>query len=722
MPKFILRFLVILLVMPALVAYTPLNSGPGPTVEPKSQLKSPAATSQIFLPIINRQKAWMWLDLGYGNVNAFAIDPVHPGVLYAGTWGGGVLKSTDGGANWRPVRNGLGILFIQALAIDPTNPSVLYAGTYKDPLTGSYKNGIYKSVDAGKTWVHQTNGLDQNAIVYAIAVDPQNSLRVYIGARGLSNNGIAPWAGVLYKTTNGGDLWTAVPSMSNVGGIAQQDWAYSIAIDPLNPSLVLAATHEHGPYRSLDYGNTWFQVVNGIGDWSGRTVIIDPRTASPATAYYGVWHRTGIYKTTDNGESWAYSGLNGTKIAQMTLDPSNPSRLYAATTDLGVEKSIDAGSNWAATGMGPIWTSLVAVAPDNGNTLYCGTPNDGFLKSNDGGATWNLSQHGLSNAQVTSIIAYPGNGTDLFASIYGHGIFHSTDQGYTWTAFNNNLSDLNIHALIENPAHPEILYALTDSSGLYQFNLNTGAGWALINNTVLAVTNGKPAFGPDHPFTLPPNPDFEAADNPINSLNTLSGNALITLVFAPSNPQVAYLGTSGSGFYKSTDGGSTWNPTSLTGQNIWSIAVDPTNPLIVYGATDIPGSIKTSTDGGSTWSDLALPVATTTIYSLTISPANPGTLYAGTSIGFYKRAAGVWSLAGLSDTQVTVVAAHPTNPSIIFAGTTTGAFYTIDQGATWTPVTIVEGLTIQAFNFDPNDSHILFIGTSGAGALRAELP
>jgi len=101
-----------------------------------------------------------------GMINALAIDPTTPSTLYAGTWGGGVFKSADGGASWSAVNTGLTNTHIRALAIDPATPSTLYAGTY------AYGGGVFKSTNGGTSWSAANNGLT-NTDVFALVIDPQ---------------------------------------------------------------------------------------------------------------------------------------------------------------------------------------------------------------------------------------------------------------------------------------------------------------------------------------------------------------------------------------------------------------------------------------------------------------------------------------------------------------------------------------------------------------------
>jgi photosystem II stability/assembly factor-like uncharacterized protein len=225
--------------------------------------QTPANNS--FLPIISYNPTG-WIGPYGGTIVAVAVDPTNPQVIFAGTFGSGVFKSTDGGSNWHSVNRGLTNLYIYSLAIDPVQPDTLYAGTYR--------SGMYKSEDGGSSWIWSNSGIQEDAIVYSIAIDPIVTSRLFATTRGASNGGSEPWNGVVYKSTDAGQTWT--PSLWNVGGMKVQDWVYSLAVNPNAPNQVFAATHINGPFRSDQYGepNTWNSIQNNVRDPSAHNLNI----------------------------------------------------------------------------------------------------------------------------------------------------------------------------------------------------------------------------------------------------------------------------------------------------------------------------------------------------------------------------------------------------------------------------------------------------------------
>jgi len=245
-------------------------------------------------------------------VNALAIDPLTPSIVYAGTFDRGIYKSNDAGGSWTQRNTGLGNLSVDALAIDPSNANILYAGT---------SGGAYKSMDAGNNWMSRSNGLG-NGLVNALAIDPLTPSIVYAAARG----------GV-YKSSDGGGTW-----VHRNTGLANAS-VRALAIDPLTPSIVYAGTLG-GVYKSNDGSGTWVQLNIGLSNpfVYVETLAIDP--LSPSIVYAGTSTRPlggiyseGVYKSSDGGGTWVQrnTGLGNASVAALAIDPLTPSIVYAGT-------------------------------------------------------------------------------------------------------------------------------------------------------------------------------------------------------------------------------------------------------------------------------------------------------------------------------------------------------------------------------------------------------
>lgn len=678
------------------------------TIGLMSSSVSASDSSFTYLPLVIRAVN-TWLGPDGGRPVCLAVDPSNPAIVYAGSWGAGMFKSLDGGTTWFQTNSGLENMYINSLAIDPNQPSVLYAGTYRSQ--------VYKSTDGGQTWFWSGTGIQEAAIVYTIAIDPTNTANLFIGTRGISNNGQAPWNGVLYRSSDGGASWMAV--LQNVGGITAQDWVYSLAVNPQAPNNVYAATHEHGVYRSTNYGGYFFPSNEGVTDLSSRAIVVDYQAPSPYTLYMGVWKEDGVYRSVDGGGEWGITndGIRFIPIYGMTMDPLNPKTIYLSTFSQGILRTVDGGEVWLGRGLITDDIYTVAINPQNTSTLYAGTAGDGLYRSLDGGLTWQHSQAGFLNSDVASTLA-PTTSEHLFAGLIGGGVLESLDGGRNWIEINTGLTDKFIVQLVADPLHPNLLYALTQSGGLFRNDTSGSLGWVFVGEDLPLSTNTLPAYSIDNPLA--------SRETLLNEINPTTNNEglpevenLLSMVFAPSNPAVVYLGTGGSGIYKSLNGGRDWFFSGLEGLVISSVAVDPLDARTVYAVTNGSGYVRASYDGGGSWQTLTMYAPA--VYVVAVASDGSGDLYLGTNLGVlrYTPATG-WTSAGLSGISVPVLSTDPQHPGAIFAGTADGVYYSTDDGATWQygPAEL-DGLTVQSIGNDPLNSQVFYFGTKTHGILRA---
>lgn len=669
-----------------------------------------------YLPFLAKSISPTWLGPDGGKIMCLAFDPLHPDTLYAGTWGSGVFKTTNAGQNWVPVNTGLENKFIWSLAVNPLQPNILYAGTYRGKL--------YKSINGGASWFLSSQGIQDQAIVYAIAINPLQPSTVYAATRGISNDGNPPWNGVIYRSLDAGASWqVSLKDMPNPG---QQDWAYGLAIHPASPNIILAATHEYGILRSDDSGYTWYGFNEGlatIGIIPARDIVIDAQH-SPFYAYSGFWH-DGVRKSTD-GVTWAPDSglLNGVKVFRISIDRNQADTLYLATQSLeGVIKTTSGGANWSLSGLAGQIIWQVAINPQNSQILYSGTDDDGVYKSTDAGASWEHAQKGLTNISTSSTVTLQGDSNVLYVSSLGTGVFRSTDDGSTWAKYTLNLPDQTIHALVQHPTVPDLVYALSDATGLFYTNIRSANGWTASSSGLPITTALDLAVRQDHLLDRLPLLDVAMNDLPVHpdQVQASAYVPLLAMAFAPSNPNIVYLGTGGSGVYKSLNGAGFWSYAGLKGSNILSVAVNPADPNAVFAAFDTPAGAQATQDGGITWQKFGLDGIL--VNALAFSSSSPSTLYAGTSNGLYQWITGTgWTLRGLAGLNVTAVKAHPAIPNVIYAGTANGLFIYYENSQSWgTGPAELSGHTIQAIDFDLNDANRGYFSTNDQGVLIATI-
>lgn len=280
-------------------------------------------------------------------VAAWAIDPVTPSNIYAGS-AGGIYKSTDGGKTWKsPHRNIPHISGISQrnLVIDPKTPTTLYVGTLPD--------GVFKSTDGGDTW----NGVGPpRTYVNGLAIDPINSSTIYAGV-------LIDFGGGVYKSTDAGGTWTFI-------ALSDERLRPSInvlAIDPTVSSVVYAGA-EDGVYKSTDSGTNWSAASHGLPGAGVIDLVIDPRSSSTLYVNTG---GSGIFKSTDSGNTWQPSGLAVANIATLAIDALAPSTLYAGTLS-GLYASTNGGASWSRKGLVGNYALALAVDPAASSTVYAG--------------------------------------------------------------------------------------------------------------------------------------------------------------------------------------------------------------------------------------------------------------------------------------------------------------------------------------------------------------
>jgi photosystem II stability/assembly factor-like uncharacterized protein len=630
----------------------------------------------------NWQQINSGLPITVAGVKALIVDPKTPSTLYASTANGSVFKTTDGGGSWTPLST---VTAVNLLIGDPKNPSTLYAAT-------GY--GVLKSLDGGESWAGANTGLPGSGI-YTLVADPSTPSTLY-----------APSAGTLFKSTDGAQTWSPVATKFYASAEATIPLAVDVlwdsnalVIDPKNSSTMYAqawANPVSGLFKSTDGGNTWYPLA-GVPASVQTIPVFDP--VNPSTIYLG--YNASLLKSTDDGATWTTIGQGvpaNSNLQTLAIDPATPSVVYATYLGAGgwgLIKSTDGGQtfNPLDTGLPPYDTSsVVAISPTSPPTVYAGyadlTIRRGRLvKSGDGGATWNAADAGLTFIDILSVAIDPANTSTIYAGMGGggEGLFRSVDSGATW-------------------------------SNLAQFQIT-----------------GIPAF------SLSFSPQGEPA-------------LVDSLLIGFANPNILYAATmrlsraciyTDKLFFKSTDGGVSWNNIANPPQGgcgfFFSyplLELNPTNAdqLFLGGQDDCGDAfLDQSPDAGMDWSVPNYGFASG-LNALVIDPSNPATLYAGAPEGVFKSTNGgvAWTYIGLS-VGVSALAIDRANPSIIYAATGgsypnpafQGMFKSIDGGASWAPINtglagvISTGSPVTALAMAPGNANILYAATSGNGAYKS---
>ncbi|MEP7337417.1 MAG: Ig-like domain repeat protein, partial [Acidobacteriota bacterium] len=454
-----------------------------------------------------------------------------------------------------------------------------------------------------------------------------------------------------------------------------------------------------------------------------------------ANIVYAGTETNGVFKSTDGGSTWNQSGLVNRRIHAMVYAPGSTTTIFAGRAGYGgsIHKSTDSGATWIQTSVEDLPdVQSLAIHPANASLLYAGCSEGRIFKSTDGGVHWALAVHWPNAGDVRALVFHPTDPGIVYAGIEG-GVFKSTDGGANWTALNSGLDDLGVSSLLIAPDAPTTLYAGTFSSGVYK-STNGGAAWQRMINGLTGWTVYSLAFAPNnsnviYAGTNGGNRSFTSGSGLYKSTDGgatwnltnlgIKPTSVYRLAVSPVNPNTVFAGTVGAGVYKSIDGGAAWTraSTGLRTANVRKFVAPPGSPGVIYSAT-LGGGVFKSADNGAQWTELNAGLTTLDVWSLAIDPGNAQALYAATQEGVFKSTNGgtSWSfLEGRGTTNGIAVAPG----GIIYASEAHLLNRSTNGGATWTR--IAEGVInnhIDGIVIDPANASIVYVSTNGGGLFK----
>ena len=361
-----------------------------------------------------------------GRIADFAINPNNTSEWYVGVASGNLWKTTNNGQTFKPIFENKGTYSIGALAMDPNNSRVVWAGTGENnhQRATAYGDGVYKTMDGGKSWKNM--GLKNSRQIGMIAIDPKNSDIVFVAAEG-SMWGSSTDRG-LYKTTDGGATWTKVLNISENTGVN------NVIIDPRDSRIMYATSeqrrrHVHtkiggGPesavYKSTDGGTNWRKLTSGLpsGHVGGMGMAISP--VNPDYVFLIIEAQVGkggFFRSTDRGESWKKMSshhASGQYYNEIFCDPIDVDKVYSMETVSKV--TFDGGATWKNLGLKNRHVDDHAFWVDPNDT-------DHFIIGGDGGvyvsydAGKNYSH--VSNLPITQYYRVAVDNTEPFYWVYG---------------------------------------------------------------------------------------------------------------------------------------------------------------------------------------------------------------------------------------------------------------------------------------------------------------
>ncbi len=653
-----------------------------------------------------------WREIGPwrgGRSSAVSGVPGQPLVYYMGASGGGVWKTTNGGASWTNLSDEqFHIGTIGAIAVAPSDPNVVYVGTGESPIRGvttQQGDGAYRSTDAGKTW--SRIGLDGTGQIARIRVHPDDSDTAWAAVQGHIWGPNAERG--VFKTTDGGETWRHVLEVNADTG------ATDLVLDPTNPRVLYAALWHHGRtpwfiksggagggiYKSVDGGENWEKLAGGLPELVGKIGIDVPRS-NPERVYAIVEAlpgEGGLYHSADGGASWQL--VNETRVIQarawyynrVSVDPNDADTLWVLNVPL--MKSIDGGRSFER---------LYTPHGDHHDQWVNPSDSLNFINANDGGATVTFD----GGATWSSIVNQP---TAQFYRVV-------TDRQDPFLMYGGQQDNTTL--AIASASHdagigPADYYDVGGGESAHiAFDLDTPS---LVYATTINGTLTEYNHDSKETRYIMPYPEHVFGMNSRDLKYRTNWNAPVAL--SPHDSSVIYYGT--HVLLRSTDRGLSWQEISpdltrndiekqglnggpITPENvgaefyntIFYVVESPLEAGVIWVGSD-DGLVHLSRDGGEDWRDVTPRGAPEgMINAIELSPHEPGTAWI--TIARYKlndfephiyvtRDYGNrWQRIDADlprDDFVRVVREDLEVPGVLYAGSEAGMYISFDEGKRW---------------------------------------
>ncbi len=587
---------------------------------------------------------------GIGRINATAVDPLNPDIIYVGAPSGGLWISNDGGGSWVTTTDDQVVLGVSSIAIDPQNTSTIYIASGDGDAGDTYSVGVLKSEDGGTTF--STTGLNwtitQTRRISKLLIDPTNS-DVLIAA---TSSGI-------YRSLDAAANWSLIQS----GNFKD------IEFKPGDPQTIYAAGTTF--YRSTNGGASFTRVTSGVPTSVSRFAIaVTPANPDYVYMLAGSFGQDllGVYRSDDSGASFS-------------VQATTPNILGYA-----IDGSEAGGQAW--------YDLAIAASPDNAEEIFTGGVN--IWHSIDGGRTFTISSHWFLGPNVVPYVhadihSLDFHGDILFAGTDG-GVWNTADKGLTWTDISFGLATTQFYRIGGYPDDASLVIGGTQDNGT---NLLNGDQW-----THVLGADGMEASidhsNPDIMYACIQVGGLRKSVNGGNSFTNIrpggagSGGWVTPHVMDPNNAEVIYAGY--QNLWQSENGGNSWRSLGGVGSTIRSIALTKANSDYIYMASY--GSIRRSTDGGVSWTDITsgLPTGSAALTYIAVSSLNPDRVWV-TFSGFvsgqkvYRSTDGgsSWTniSSGLPNLPVNCVVVDRGSDEGVYVGTDVGIYYRNNASSEW---------------------------------------
>ena len=662
-----------------------------------------------------------WRNIGpFRGGRSVAVSGVvsQPNVYYFGSVGGGVYKTTDGGVNWNPVSDGqgFGTGTVGAIAVSESDPNIVYVGMGEACIRGNFSHGdgVYKSVDAGKTW--KRAGLEDTRIIGRVRIHPKNPDVVYVAALGHAA-GTNEQRGV-FRSKDGGKNWERVLFKSSKAG------AVDLSMDPSNPNVLYASIWEakrtpysmesggpdSGLWKSTDGGDTWKDISRNTGLPKGVLgkigVAVSP--ANPERIYAIVEAEDGgVFRSDNAGSTWAKMTDNRNLrqrawyYSHIYADPKNADGVYVL--NVGFHKSIDGGRTYTTLNPPHGDNHDLWIAPDNP---------DRMINANDGGANVTYNGGGMwsEQDQATAQFYRVALDNDFPYHVYGAQQDNSTVKiASRTTSFGITEKDWDVTAGSESgwvqphPKDSNIVFGGNYGGLLERLDHRTGQ-----SRDVNVWPDNPMGWGAE-------GMKFRFQWN-------------FPILFSPHDPNVLYTG--GNLLFKTTNEGQTWTAISpdltrndkskqgpsggpITKDNtsveyystIFTVAESPVTKGVIWTGSD-DGLVHVTRNGhepSPKWDNVTKGASGlpewAQINSIEASPHDAATAYFAATLYkaddfrpyLYKTSdyGKTWKkiTTGIPDNAFTrVIREDPNRRGLLYAGTETGIYVSFNDGENWQPL------------------------------------
>jgi len=719
---------------------------------------------------------WRWIgpEIMSGRITDVAVPKGIKYTIYAASASGGVWKTVNEGTTWEPIFEHAASTSIGDIAVAPSNPDIVWVGAgeaniFRSSMAGT---GVYKSIDAGKTWQHM--GLDGTHTISRIVIHPEDPDIVYVAASGHE------WTdnkerGV-YKTINGGKTWNKILYINEKIGAAD------LVRDPSDSNILYASMWNRirrrwsdprpgpgdGIFKTTDGGKTWKHLTNGLPplEFTGR-IGLDVARTNPNVVYafvdnheiarkpkegeldgYGrpmvrIVKGAEVYRSDDKGVTWSkvspsnkemreFYSTYGWVFGQIRVDPNDENTIYIMGLRIG--KSTDGGKTYQIIRYRGLHGDHHAmwIDPEDSNHIING--NDGGVNiSYDGGKTW-INYENMGVVQFYNVTVDMAKPFNVYGSIQDNNSWKGPvtyrpmkdlvtrrprrgqdidrfkkDPRCEWTRIPGGEASY----LVLDPTNPNILYSQSFYGRIERSEFKDGK-WETVKIAPKAG-EGEPA---------------------------LRGQWLAPFIISPNNPFILYHGM--QHLFCSLDRGDTWErispdltynnpqeqgelPYAISFQTITSISESPLKFGLIYVGTD-DGKIHVTQDGGKNWTEIMKGLPSKKHVSRVVASAyDEGTVYLSLNGKrdddfadyLYKSTDYGRNWVDISGNipcgPINVVKEDPKNPKVLYVGTDLGVYVTVDGGKSWhvlannIPTTFVHDLVVH-----PRDN-VLVAATHGRG-------